>query len=80
MRAAGLPAQQQRESLVIASRSPGARRGHPPQPAARLITPTDLPSGLLIAVVVGTGQAMDTWMLTQRLEEEALSHLISVLI
>jgi hypothetical protein len=41
---------------------------------------TDLPSGLLTAVVVGMGQAMDTWMLTQRLEEEALPHRISVLI
>ena len=26
---------------------------------------TDLPSGLLIAVVAGMGQAMDTWLLTQ---------------
>lgn len=27
---------------------------------------TDLPSGLLLAVVVGMGQAMDTWLMTRR--------------
>ena len=32
---------------------------------------TDLPSGLLIAVAGGMGQAMDTWLLAQPVEDPA---------
>jgi AcrR family transcriptional regulator len=42
---------------------------------------TDLPSGLLIAVVAGMGQAMDTWMLTPQFDNElALHQLVPVLV
>jgi AcrR family transcriptional regulator len=41
---------------------------------------TDLPSGLLIAVVAGMGQAMDTGLLTQPSEATDLPRLISTLI
>lgn len=41
---------------------------------------TDLPSGLLIAVVVGMGQAMDTWLITQQPDDNALPELIRVLV
>lgn len=33
---------------------------------------SDLPSGLLIAVVVGMGQAMDTWIITQQPDQDDL--------
>jgi AcrR family transcriptional regulator len=41
---------------------------------------TDLLSSLLIAIVVGMGQAMDTWLITQQPDNEALPQLISALI
>jgi hypothetical protein len=41
---------------------------------------TDLPPGLLIAVVAGMGQAMDTWLLTQQLNDADLPPLIGHLI
>ena len=41
---------------------------------------TDLPSGLLIAVAGGMGRAMDTWLMTQRLDGDALPPLISALV
>lgn len=41
---------------------------------------TDLPSGLLIAVAAGMGQAMDTWLLTQSSEAADLPRLINALI
>jgi AcrR family transcriptional regulator len=41
---------------------------------------TDLPSGLLLAVVFGMGQAMDTWLITQQPDEEALPELIRILV
>ncbi len=41
---------------------------------------TDLPSGLLIAVAAGMGQAMDTWLLTQPSDAAALPRVISALI
>jgi AcrR family transcriptional regulator len=41
---------------------------------------SDLPAGLLIAVVAGMGQAMDTWLLTQQPEAEDLPRLIGQLI
>jgi AcrR family transcriptional regulator len=40
----------------------------------------DLPSGLLIAVVVGMGQAMDTWLVTQQADVEALPRLVRALV
>ena len=40
----------------------------------------DLPSGLLIAVVVGMGQAMDSWLLTQPIDPDDLPALIRHLI
>ena len=40
---------------------------------------TDLPSGLLIAVAVGMGRAMDTWLITQR-PDAAPPPLISALV
>jgi AcrR family transcriptional regulator len=43
---------------------------------------TDLPSGLLIAVVAGMGQAMDTWLLTQPHEKNLprlIGHLIDMM-
>ena len=39
---------------------------------------TDLPSGLLIAVALGMGRAMDMWLMTQQTDEDALP-LISAL-
>lgn len=41
---------------------------------------TDLPSGLLIAVAGGMGQAMDTWLLTQSSDAAALPGQINALI
>jgi hypothetical protein len=41
---------------------------------------TDLPSGLLIAVALGMGRAMDTWLLTQPLGDADLPPLISALV
>ena len=41
---------------------------------------TDLPSGLLIAVAAGMGQAMDTWLLTQPPDAADLPPLISALV
>ena len=41
---------------------------------------TDLPSGLLIAVAAGMGQAMDTWLLTQSSDAADLPRLISALL
>jgi hypothetical protein len=40
----------------------------------------DLPSGLLIAVVVGMGQAMDSWLLAQPTDPDDLPALIRHLI
>lgn len=41
---------------------------------------TDLPAGLLIAVVGGMGQAMDTWLVTQQPDPEALPRLVRALV
>jgi AcrR family transcriptional regulator len=41
---------------------------------------SDLPSGLLITVVVGMGQAMDTWLMTQQPDPDDLPRLIGSLI
>jgi AcrR family transcriptional regulator len=41
---------------------------------------TDLPSGLLIVVALGMGRAMDTWLMTQRPDHDALPPLISALV
>ena len=41
---------------------------------------TDLPSGLLIAVALGMGRAMDTWLMTQQPDHDALPPLISALV
>ena len=41
---------------------------------------TDLPSGLLIAIAAGMGQAMDTWLLTQPSEDADLPRLIGALV
>ena len=41
---------------------------------------TDLPSALLIAVVLGMGQAMDTWLITQQPGQDDLPQLIGALI
>jgi AcrR family transcriptional regulator len=41
---------------------------------------TDLPSGLLIAIAAGMGQAMDTWLLTQSSDAADLPRLISALL
>ena len=41
---------------------------------------TDLPSGLLIAIAAGMGQAMDTWLLTQSSDATDLPRLISALV
>lgn len=41
---------------------------------------TDLPSGLLIAVVSGMGQAMDVWLMTQQPEVQSLPQLIGVFV
>jgi AcrR family transcriptional regulator len=41
---------------------------------------TDLPSGLLIAVAAGLGQAMDTWLLTQSPDAAELPRLIDAFI
>jgi len=51
------------ESALVAGQRVGAVRA-------------DLPSGLLIAVVVGMGQAMDTWLVTQQPDAEALPRLV----
>jgi AcrR family transcriptional regulator len=40
----------------------------------------DVPMGLLIAIVFGMGQAMDTWLLTQRLDEEMLRESVRILV
>ncbi len=41
---------------------------------------TDLPSDLLITVVMGMGQAMDVWLMARQPDEDDLPRLISVLI
>ena len=40
---------------------------------------TDLPSGLLIAVAAGMGQAMDTWLVTQQPEVQSVPGLVSMI-
>ena len=40
----------------------------------------DLPSGLLIAVVVGMGQAMDSWLVTRQPDAEDLPQLMGALV
>jgi AcrR family transcriptional regulator len=40
----------------------------------------DVPAGLLIAVVFGMGQAMDSWLLTQELEPRKVRKLVGVFI
>jgi AcrR family transcriptional regulator len=41
---------------------------------------SDLPSGLLLAVVTGMGQAMDTWLITQPTEPQSLPGTISTFV
>jgi AcrR family transcriptional regulator len=41
---------------------------------------TDLPRGLLLAVVAGMGRAMDTWLITQGPDEGSLPQLIGMLV
>ncbi|MGE0297740.1 MAG: TetR/AcrR family transcriptional regulator [Pseudonocardia sp.] len=41
---------------------------------------TDLPSGLLVAVVVGMGRAMDVWLLTRPPDESSPPDLINALV
>lgn len=41
---------------------------------------SDLPSALLIAVVVGMGQAMDTWLVSQPADPDQLPRLVGALI
>jgi hypothetical protein len=40
----------------------------------------DLLSGLLIAVVVGMGQATDSWLVTRQLDAERLPQLVRPLV
>ena len=40
----------------------------------------DLPSGLLIAVVVGMGQAMDSWLVTRQPDAEDLPQLVRAVV
>lgn len=40
----------------------------------------DLPLGLLIGLVFALGQAMDTWVLTQQLDEKALRRLVPLFV
>jgi len=40
----------------------------------------DVPTGLLIAVVFGMGQAMDMWLMTQELDEKTLRKLVPIFI
>ena len=40
----------------------------------------DLPPGLLIAVAMGMGEAMDIWLMSQELDDDALPGLISALV
>lgn len=40
----------------------------------------DLPSSLLVAVVMGMGEAMDVWLMSQQPDDESLPGLIGVLI
>jgi AcrR family transcriptional regulator len=41
---------------------------------------TDLPRGLLIAVALGMGRAMDMWLMTQPLDDDTLPPLLSTLV
>ena len=41
---------------------------------------SDLPTGLLIAVITGMGEAMDTWLITQQPHDGELAPLITALI
>ncbi len=41
---------------------------------------SDLPSGLLISIVVGMGQAMDIWLMTRQPDQDELPWLISNLV
>ena len=47
---------------------------------ARGAVRTDLPSGLLIAVALGMGRAMDTWVMTRQPGDDALPSLIGALV
>ena len=40
----------------------------------------DLPPGLLIAIALGMGRAMDTWLMTQQPDDDALPPLINALV
>jgi hypothetical protein len=51
----------------------------PPRQRAGAVR-TDLPAALLIAVIFGMGQAMDTWLITQPPAQDDLPPLIAALI
>jgi AcrR family transcriptional regulator len=55
------------EEALAAGQRAGAVRG-------------DLPSGLLISVVVGMGQAMDTWLVSHQPDVETLPRLVGALV
>jgi AcrR family transcriptional regulator len=77
--AAGTPAlqqaQQEMEQAVLPWMSQALAAG---QRAGAIRT--DLPAALLIAVIFGMGQAMDTWLISQQPDEHDLPRLIGALI
>jgi AcrR family transcriptional regulator len=76
--ASGNPALQQAQQAMQQASLPWLERALAAGQSVGAIR-TDLPAGLLIGVVVGMGQAMDTWLITQQPDENALPQLLSVL-
>ena len=75
----GSPALQQAQQEMEQTVLPWMEQALAAGQSARAVR-TDLPSGLLLAVVFGMGQAMDTWLITQQPDDETLPELIRVLI
>jgi AcrR family transcriptional regulator len=77
--ASASPALRQAQQELEASLVPWFERALVAGQRARAVR-SDLPRGLLISVVFGMGQAMDTWLMTQELDQRKLRKLVRVFI
>jgi AcrR family transcriptional regulator len=77
--ASGNPALQQAQQQLEAALVPWFEQALSAGQRARAVR-KDVPTGLLIAIVFGMGQAMDVWLLTQQLDEKALRKLVPVFV
>lgn len=73
------PALQQAQKEMEAALLPWFEQALAAGQRARAVR-NDVPTGLLIAVVFGMGQALDMWLMTQELDEKTLRRLVPVCI